>query len=1070
MEATPAASAGMIEGHRVKRKKSKRMMKASSRNDDESNIRAAEPTGESDEEFHEFFETETEETASPSQAHPPERQLGSDDGSYFDAIHIDEHSPDSTGWTEVSSPAPISDTLQDDLVNDIMATMSSDDANDADDVRSLDDDAHQDTKLREEANSSLEKESADPDKTDSTLEPSGLHEAVPSNPPTQSLETTNDIVQTTLPDLDALGHDNEDGAFHEVTPDSPLQAVEETASDLSPDTPEVIAVSSSDPFDLPAESVQMDGEDHINEPQEDQVIPPGVHDDLPDDHAVTNESNVDQVEELGLVSPGAQDDLSGNTVDGDELQADTLVQDVTTLPVDNNPSVNYFEHPANDSSDHDNRQPDAPGFIQGDSFDQDTIAIDAKDEALATGAATAESTSDISTPVEKDDDAPLETSPVENGTQNSTNPFDIPPIDEPPPCYAEITQDNVASTDLVTSPSESITDDTGIMLSSLAPTDNEVSSQDLPPAENESREQIHPPAAPSHLENVAAQPMPSEPTEIFETQSREEVTASPKETPPRKHFDSDESDSDDDTPVEVPAPLNLRASTFDDDDDELEVNPELAKTVRAPVTKSENPLADALSMAIESTERQEIAETSTPTSTFGIAYEKKKTKGATAPYSISGETDLAELGLAIHSAKDIAHSDEFDEVALEDESQVDVAFKQQVALDREAAKQAKISAEILRATLQEREDIEREKNVVAVTEVNEEGGSGGKAVLTEMHDMYKRGLGDQEVAVQDVKDTKATEVKRGSIEVIEEEDDEEEKEHDVHTEHSQIDEERAAHEAEWANVETFQKERKAKNTEPFRLIGFKEAFTHFQEAPYVHIHHDSIVVEDEDASPSSGCLSCFRPLVLNFPTATEQRDLVFCIARCGLDTSISEHYRMLQTIYQRLTNVRGECPLSGSHWEVVGFQGNDPSTDLRGAGMLGLLQILYLVETYPDIAAKLFAASRHETYHFPLCCVLLNLSVQSLVTLRRGRLIAICNKEKDVMIAVNKLYSAMGAKLFSEWKTKQGQVDFPILLKDTTTAGENTPQQLIDEMATALAVSRGSTPSSNDEDLTDLNA
>lgn len=59
------------------------------------------------------------------------------------------------------------------------------------------------------------------------------------------------------------------------------------------------------------------------------------------------------------------------------------------------------------------------------------------------------------------------------------------------------------------------------------------------------------------------------------------------------------------------------------------------------------------------------------------------------------------------------------------------------------------------------------------------------------------------------------------------------------------------------------------------------------------------------------------------------------------------------------------CPRTGSHWQTVGFQGTvtllipyqqidntgtDPSTDLRGVGILGLLQLHYLVTEWglPD--------------------------------------------------------------------------------------------------------------------------
>jgi hypothetical protein len=41
----------------------------------------------------------------------------------------------------------------------------------------------------------------------------------------------------------------------------------------------------------------------------------------------------------------------------------------------------------------------------------------------------------------------------------------------------------------------------------------------------------------------------------------------------------------------------------------------------------------------------------------------------------------------------------------------------------------------------------------------------------------------------------------------------------------------------------------------------------------------------------------------------------------------------------------------------VGFQGDDPATDLRGVGMLGLLQLLYLHHHSAAAAQKLYTLS-----------------------------------------------------------------------------------------------------------------
>ena len=58
-------------------------------------------------------------------------------------------------------------------------------------------------------------------------------------------------------------------------------------------------------------------------------------------------------------------------------------------------------------------------------------------------------------------------------------------------------------------------------------------------------------------------------------------------------------------------------------------------------------------------------------------------------------------------------------------------------------------------------------------------------------------------------------------------------------------------------------------------------------------------------------------------------------------------HRMLRTMYCKLarckaspilrSSCREVCPRTGSHWEVLGFQGNDPLTDLnRSCGLLNV--------------------------------------------------------------------------------------------------------------------------------------
>ena len=61
---------------------------------------------------------------------------------------------------------------------------------------------------------------------------------------------------------------------------------------------------------------------------------------------------------------------------------------------------------------------------------------------------------------------------------------------------------------------------------------------------------------------------------------------------------------------------------------------------------------------------------------------------------------------------------------------------------------------------------------------------------------------------------------------------------------------------------------------------------------------------------------------------------------CEIDFSGQvEHHQMIRTIYRFLTNKK-YCLTIGSQWQTIGFQGTDPKTDIRGSGMLGVLNIL----------------------------------------------------------------------------------------------------------------------------------
>jgi hypothetical protein len=50
-------------------------------------------------------------------------------------------------------------------------------------------------------------------------------------------------------------------------------------------------------------------------------------------------------------------------------------------------------------------------------------------------------------------------------------------------------------------------------------------------------------------------------------------------------------------------------------------------------------------------------------------------------------------------------------------------------------------------------------------------------------------------------------------------------------------------------------------------------------------------------------------------------------------------------------------PRYGVHWGELGFQGDDPATDLRTSGLLGALQLAALPEQHPALARALLELS-----------------------------------------------------------------------------------------------------------------
>ncbi|XP_054433617.1 ELMO domain-containing protein 3 isoform X3 [Pteronotus mesoamericanus] len=179
----------------------------------------------------------------------------------------------------------------------------------------------------------------------------------------------------------------------------------------------------------------------------------------------------------------------------------------------------------------------------------------------------------------------------------------------------------------------------------------------------------------------------------------------------------------------------------------------------------------------------------------------------------------------------------------------------------------------------------------------------------------------------------------------------------------------------------------------------------------------------------------------------------------GLDSQDPVHGRVLQTIYKKLTGSKFDCALLGDHWEDLGFQGANPATDLRGAGFLALLHLLYLVMDSKTLlmAQEIFRLSRHHIQQFPFCLMSVNITRIAIQALREECLSRECNQQQKVIPVVNSFYAATFLHLAQVWKTQQKTIsDSGFVLKDLEVLAKKSPRRLLKTLEIYLAgVSKG---------------
>ncbi|CAG4992710.1 unnamed protein product [Parnassius apollo] len=71
-------------------------------------------------------------------------------------------------------------------------------------------------------------------------------------------------------------------------------------------------------------------------------------------------------------------------------------------------------------------------------------------------------------------------------------------------------------------------------------------------------------------------------------------------------------------------------------------------------------------------------------------------------------------------------------------------------------------------------------------------------------------------------------------------------------------------------------------------------------------------------------------------------------------------------------------------WQYIGFQGDDPKTDFRGMGMLGLENLLFFATEYPEVSSHVLSHSCHPLYGYTFAIVGINITSMAYYLLKDG--------------------------------------------------------------------------------------
>ncbi|NWV64091.1 ELMD2 protein, partial [Malurus elegans] len=110
------------------------------------------------------------------------------------------------------------------------------------------------------------------------------------------------------------------------------------------------------------------------------------------------------------------------------------------------------------------------------------------------------------------------------------------------------------------------------------------------------------------------------------------------------------------------------------------------------------------------------------------------------------------------------------------------------------------------------------------------------------------------------------------------------------------------------------------------------------------------------------------------------------LRRIPYDSENEEHEEQLIELWNLLMPHENLKARISKQWCDIGFQGDDPKTDFRGMGLLGLVNLVYFSRHYTNEARQILSRSNHPKLGYSYAIVGINLTEMAYSLLKNGTL------------------------------------------------------------------------------------